>query len=828
MVDSHYYLDNRVDILKEHLNIHYKCQQGEYPHGTVTPLCNSSYDYNGTTVPSVWRPANGTWYINSQNPVGTAFGQYGDIPVPGDYDGNGTTNFAIFRNGLWYVDIYGGNPFTFGTAGDIPVPGDYDGDGLSDYAVWRPATGYWYINTSPNQSVWWGQKGDIPVPADYDGDGKTDIAVWRPVGGVWFIKQSTNGDRSEQYGEATTDMPVSGDYDGDGKADLALFKGAGPSGYNWLIRPSSGAPQILASYGGAGDTPTPGDFNGDGTTDIAVWRYSTSRWYIRGINDAGIPWGQAGDIPVACSNPTNTTTISGNVSVDHNADGTISVGEPGYNGATITLSLLGVTVGTTTTNASGNYTFSNLHPKGPTTYRVTITNPGNFEVSPASTYRDVTVVPNQTANFQLIPLYRISGNVFDDRSKDGTKNGVEANMSGDYTIQITGPVNQTVTATNGVYTSGIALYEGTYTISYESAVPAEYKMTYPLNGPPPSFSVTVGRSCTTNGANGASCSTAGFPFTASNIQNLNFGMSNNTPWFQCIGANCRIESGFTNPIPSTAGNTCSITTPGPYAAIPGTSTTTPGILYSGDGSFDFGTGGGSASPNPYNWQVGGNTPPYSQSFAQQVSRTSYSYMATTLRQSNLTPTDISTVNGCGGSGNGSLSNCTLPASLASGIYIANSDLHINAYTFGSNKSVIILVNGDLYVDGEIAVPVGSSATFSVSGDIIIDRSIGETDVCSQACNVDGFFSADGSFIIDGFNSCTNYATDLSTRDKRFNLCGAIITNGGGTGGSIQNERDLCDNDRIAPSFSVIFRPDFLLNVPEFIKFKSDVWREIAP
>jgi hypothetical protein len=52
--------------------------------------------------------------------------------------------------------------------GDIAVPGDYDGDGMVDPAVYRPSTGQWFIlkssaNYTTSFAVAWGRNTDTPI-----------------------------------------------------------------------------------------------------------------------------------------------------------------------------------------------------------------------------------------------------------------------------------------------------------------------------------------------------------------------------------------------------------------------------------------------------------------------------------------------------------------------------------------------------------------------------------------------------------------------------------------------------------------------------------------
>jgi len=277
-----------------------------------------SADFDGdgkTDLGALYRtssPGEALWFSMASgggSPFQILFGASADIPVPGDYDGDGKTDAVVYRpsTGLWFGATTGAAvtaiQLALGQPGDIPIPGDYDGDGKTDPAIWRPSTGLFFAMLSGGgvKSATLGAATDVPVPRDYDGDGKTDFAVYRPPGtlaqGLWTAQLSGGGVYELQLG-APGDIPVPGDYNGDGRAEAAIFR---PSTGLWYgpFNGAAGALQLI--LGGPGDVPIPGYYDGDSKMDPAYYRKASALWFsvdsaggINRVDVLGVPT----DIPV--------------------------------------------------------------------------------------------------------------------------------------------------------------------------------------------------------------------------------------------------------------------------------------------------------------------------------------------------------------------------------------------------------------------------------------------------------------------------------------------------------------------------------------------------
>jgi hypothetical protein len=178
------------------------------------------------------------------------FGISGDTPVSGDWRGDGITRIGIYRNSthMFYLDNNGNGVwngasvdrlYNFGLAKDIPVSGDWNGDGTTKIGVFRPSTHTFYLDYNGN-GTWngnvidrqynFGILGDTPLSGDWNADGKTEIGIYRNSTHMFYLDYNGNGiwngtsvDRQYNFG-ITGDIPITGDWNIDGKTEIGVFR----------------------------------------------------------------------------------------------------------------------------------------------------------------------------------------------------------------------------------------------------------------------------------------------------------------------------------------------------------------------------------------------------------------------------------------------------------------------------------------------------------------------------------------------------------------------------------------------------------------------------
>jgi C1A family cysteine protease len=247
----------------------------------------------------VFRPSISTWYLDydrnnawSGEDEQYSFGMTSyDIPVTGEWSGDGKTNIGIFRGKTWYAD-YNGNGywdagdksavFGIGDGKDTPVTGEWSGDGKTNIGIFRGKT--WYADYNGNGYWDAGDKSavfgigdgkDTPVTGDWNGDGKTNIGVFR--GNTWYADYNGNGywdagDKSAVFGIGDgKDIPVTGDWNGDGKTNIGIVRAnIWYLDYNGNGKWDGSASDISFTFGvGDGnDKPVTGKWSGTGATSI--------------------------------------------------------------------------------------------------------------------------------------------------------------------------------------------------------------------------------------------------------------------------------------------------------------------------------------------------------------------------------------------------------------------------------------------------------------------------------------------------------------------------------------------------------------------------------
>jgi hypothetical protein len=343
------------------------------PNGLMVWALNSNTTYTdmGPLVRRMFTDMN--WATVAPFPMPRA--------VPGDFDGDGFADLAVFRpsTGTWFIEGRASQQIRFGFPGDIPIPADYNKDGITDVAVYRPSasadgvgvflvrgqgfrngnpwgipavfasrwtTGFGaatetgagatpaaYVVLGDGNARWepgwpgWGGsvpcnvplglRGDIPLTADFNGDGADDCAVFRPSTGEWDINSQWQTVTHDQLGEPG-DIPLAAQFDRDLKADIAVYR---PSLGLWLLSMTADGPFSI-QFGLPADVPVALDRDGDGVAELCLWRPATGMWYIYNRVTGAVTskaLGRPGDIAVM-QRPQRPTMRPGDFDGDGRAD----------------------------------------------------------------------------------------------------------------------------------------------------------------------------------------------------------------------------------------------------------------------------------------------------------------------------------------------------------------------------------------------------------------------------------------------------------------------------------------------------------------------------
>jgi lysophospholipase L1-like esterase len=231
-------------------------------------------------------------------------------------------------NGRWHIrrSGQGDRTFWYGTPGDVPLFGDWNGDGLATPGAWRqgPGGGYAYLtNTLPADGqvgvaeffFYFGIPGDQVFVGDWNGDNRDTLGINR--NGHIFLTD-TNGSGGQPvptnydfWFGAPGDRAFGGDADGNGRDAVFLYRSS--DGFVYYTNQTPEGPAVIVAndfyyFGLQSDRFVAGDWNEDGVDTAGIFRPSNTTMYLSNTNASGgapaptdiaYTWGSAGWTPVA-------------------------------------------------------------------------------------------------------------------------------------------------------------------------------------------------------------------------------------------------------------------------------------------------------------------------------------------------------------------------------------------------------------------------------------------------------------------------------------------------------------------------------------------------
>lgn len=163
---------------------------------------------------------------------------------------------------------------------DVPVAGDWNGDGRTEVGVFRPKPGANVFRLRARSGdvtkVRLGRPGDIPITGDWNGNGRTDVGIWRRMSQTFLLRLDSGKERVFAFGKLR-EIPIAGDWNGDGTFEVGMFS---PADHEFRLRAANGTVRKF-SFGGVGSVPLTGDWDGDDRTEVGAYASGSRTWTLR-------------------------------------------------------------------------------------------------------------------------------------------------------------------------------------------------------------------------------------------------------------------------------------------------------------------------------------------------------------------------------------------------------------------------------------------------------------------------------------------------------------------------------------------------------------------